>query len=116
MSIKKSIGPNLTLSRKLNSERYSKTTKTLIFSESQRVTEQPVSSRDGELKSFLERLTEVSEKSLVLDLGIQPQSSGLAPELVNMVISTEPNSTTRSTESDQEKLTEPRTTLTARMT
>jgi len=74
------------------------------------------SSRDGRSPNFLERLIEVSEKSLVLDHGILLQSNGLALELVSLDISTELPSTTRSTESDQEQLMELLTMLTAKMT
>lgn len=87
----------------------------LTSAELLKVTEQLESLRDGRSPDFPERLTEVSERLLVLDHGIQLQSNGLVPELVNMVISTELNSTTRSTESDQELSMEPKTTLTVRM-
>lgn len=74
------------------------------------------SSRDGQSESFQERLTEVSERLLVLDHGIQPQLNGLVLELVNTDTSTELNSTTKSTELDQEQSTELKTTLTVKMT
>src|SRR6185436_3153163 len=67
-------------------------------SESPRVTVLLVSSRDSVLPDSLERLTEVSERLVVLVLGIHLQSSGLLPELVNMVTITELKSTRRSTE------------------
>ena len=114
--LKKLTGLNLNSNKKLKLERSLLTTRTSTSAESLKEAVPLESSRDGKSPNFPERLTEVSEKSPVLVHGIQLQSSGPAPELVNTVISTEPNSTTRSTESDQELSTEPRTTLIAKTT
>lgn len=114
--LKKLTGLNLNSNKKLKLERSLLTTRTSTSAESLKEAVPLESSRDGKSPNFPERLTEVSERSPVLVHGIQLQSSGPAPELVNTVISTEPNSTTRSTESDQELSTEPRTTLIAKTT
>jgi hypothetical protein len=58
-----------------------------------------------------ERLIEVSEKSVVLELGIQLQSDGLALELVSSVITVELKSTRRSIELVLVPLMVSRTTL-----
>jgi len=113
-SLKKSIGLNLTSNKKSRLDQSLKITKTLIFSESQRDMETPESLRDGESRNFLERHIEDLERSLVLDHGILLQSNGLAPELVNMVTSTELNLTTRSTELELEPSMESTTTLIAK--
>ncbi len=112
--LKKLTGLNLNSNKKSKLERSLLTTRTLTSAESLKEAVPLESSRDGKSPNFPERLIEVSERSPVLVHGIQLQSSGPAPELVNTVISTEPNSTTRSTESDQELSTEPRTTLIAK--
>ena len=114
--LKKLTGLNLNSNKKSKLERSLLTTRTLTSAESLKEAVPLESSRDGKSPNFPERLTEVSERSPVLVHGIQLQSSGPAPELVNTVISTEPNLTTRSTESDQELSTEPRTTLIAKTT
>lgn len=114
--LKKLTGLNLNSNKKLKLERSLLTTRTLTSAESLKEAVPLESSRDGKSPNFPERLTEVSERSPVLVHGIQLQSSGPAPELVNTDTSTEPNSTIRSTESDQELSTEPRTTLIAKTT
>mgnify|MGYP006910315506 CR=1 FL=1 len=114
--LKKLTGLNLNSNKKLKLERSLLTTRTSTSAESLKEAVPLESSRDGKSPNFPERLTEVSERSPVLVHGIQLQSSGPAPELVNTDTSTEPNSTTRSTESDQELSTEPRTTLIAKTT
>ena len=114
--LKKLTGLNLNSNKKLKLVRSLLTTRTSTSAESPKEAVLLESSRDGKSPNFPEKLTEVSERSPVLVHGIQLQSSGPAPELVNTVISTEPNSTTRSTESDQELSTEPRTTLIAKTT
>merc|ERR1711908_6334 len=60
--------------------------------------EPAVLSRDSVLTDFQERLTEVSERLLVLVHGIHLPLSGLLPELVTSVTTTELRSTRRSTE------------------
>ena len=114
--LKKLTGLNLNSNKKLKLVRSLLTTRTSTSAESPKEAVPLESSRDGKSPNFPERLTEVSERSPVLVHGIQLQSSGPAPELVNTVISIELNSTTRSTESDQELSTEPRTTLIAKTT
>lgn len=114
--LKKLTGLNLNSNKKLKLERSLLTTRTSTSAESLKEAVPLESSRDGKSPNFPERLTEVSERSPVLVHGIQLQSSGPAPELVNTDTSTEPNSTIRSTESDQELSTEPRTTLIAKTT
>ena len=54
-----------------------------------RVKDSQVSLKDGVLRSYPRRLTEVTEKLVVLDHGIQPEYLGLVQELVNKVITTE---------------------------
>ena len=114
--LKKLTGLNLNSNKKLKLERSLLTTRTLTSAESLKEAVPLESSRDGKSPNFPERLTEVSERSPVSVLGILPTSSGLLPVLVRTVTSTEPNSTIRSTESDQELSTEPRTTLIAKTT
>lgn len=114
--LKKLTGLNLNSNKKSKLERSLLTTRTSTSAESLKEAVPLESSRDGKSPNFPERLTEVSERSPVLVHGIQLQSSGPAPELVNTDTSTEPNSTIRSTESDQELSTEPRTTLIAKTT
>ena len=69
-----------------------------------------MSCKDGVLDISRRSLTEVTERSDVSVLGIHPESQQPLPELVSQDISTELNSTKRSTESAKEKEEELRTT------
>lgn len=66
---------------------------------SPRVTDSTESPRDGEPSCCRRRLTEVSERSDVLELGIQAELDGLPPELVRWDTTTELSLERRSTES-----------------
>lgn len=78
-------------SLKNNSEliRSSDKTKLLMLSVSPRVKDMLVSLKDGVSDICKRNLTEVTEKSDVLELGIQQELLGLLPEQVNVDITTE---------------------------
>lgn len=59
---------------------------------------------------YKRKLEEGTEELDVSDLGTHPELDGPLEEPVNWVITTEPNKTKRSIESDKEKETEPSTT------
>lgn len=61
-----------------------------MSSEPPRVTDSPESSRDSVSESYQERLTEVSERSVVSDHGTHPESNGPLPDAVNSVTIKEP--------------------------
>jgi len=67
--------------------------------------------RDGVLDTYKKNLTEVTEKSDVSVLGIQPELLGVLPELVNADTSKELKSTKRFSDSEREKEEELKTTL-----
>ena len=75
------------------------TTNALIPSVLPRVRVLKVSSRDSASTDFPVRLTEVSERSLVSELGTQLLSNGQLPVVVNSVITVVLKSTKRFTES-----------------
>lgn len=78
-----------TSNKKLRLIRYSTLMTFVIFLVSQKVKDSRVLLKDGVLKSFQERLTEVEGRLVVLDLGIQQESNGPVQELVNWVTTTE---------------------------
>lgn len=75
--------------KKLKSTKFSILMMSVMLSVSLKVKDSPVSLRDGVLRSYQRRLTEVQEKLVVSEPGIQPESLGLVQELVNQVITTE---------------------------
>lgn len=92
------------LKNKSESIKFSDKMKSLILSVSLKVTDLLVSLKDGVSDICRKNLTEVTEKSDVSELGIQQESPGALPELVNLDISKELKSTRKST--DLEKLKE----------
>jgi len=81
---------------------FSNKTKTVMFWESPKEKDSKVSSKDSELNICKRNPTEVTEKSDALEPGIHPELDGMFPEPVNLVITTEPKWTKKSTESEKE--------------
>ena len=99
------------LKNKLGLIKFSVKTNSLMLLVLPKVKDLPVSLKDGVSDIYKRNLTEVTEKSDVLVLGIQQESPGLLPELVKKVISTELKLTRKSIESVKEKEEELKTTL-----
>lgn len=92
--------------RKSISQASSNTLKWSMLSESPRVTESKVSSRDSDANIYKRKPTEVTEELVVSDHGIQPELDSPSPEPVNMVTTTELKWTRRSTESESPMIRE----------
>ena len=93
---RKLTGPGASLNKKFQSVKFLKPTNVLIPSVSPRVREPKVLFRDSVPRSSEERLTEVSVRLLVSELGIQLPSSGRLLVLVNKVTTLVLRSTRRS--------------------
>merc|ERR1712241_1001034 len=108
-------GPTANSSRKSESLKFSNSQNALTPSELPEVRELGVSSRDSELLASRDALTEVSVRSLVSELGIHLQSSGLLPVVVSWVTIQELSSTIRSIVLELVQLVVALTMLTARL-
>lgn len=99
---KKLISLSIFLKKKSELTQFSNKMKWLMFWESPKVKDSKVSLKDLELNIYKRNLTEVTEKSDVLEHGTHLELDGLFLEPVNSVITTELNKIKKFIDSEKE--------------